>query len=272
MTGCLVSSSGASPTSKPGVRGSSPLGRAGFRAEEQGAENQSRSVESGLRPHCVPTQSRPQLRARAVGPMERRLSRFRTHELVLIGLLAAWVGPIAWPRKTPFQVVRRGPGLNGLTTLSDLSPEFVKHLRARLEAKLSPEPNTGCYLWTGAAHEDGYGHINVAGRTANAHRVTWILEHGDITAESVIDHLCRQPACCNPAHLENVSQVENLRRGLLGVLAVPRTTCKRGHDLTTPRALTPSAGCRVCWNTSCRLRSAQRRSLARDAASLEATS
>lgn len=44
-----------------------------------------------------------------------------------------------------------------------------------------------------------------------AHRFAFKRRFGHLPP--VLDHLCRQPACCNPDHLEAVSQAENCRRG-----------------------------------------------------------
>ena len=64
----------------------------------------------------------------------------------------------------------------------------------------------------------GYGRVAV--RTAEgktemglAHR--WMYERavGPIPAGYVIDHLCCNPSCVNPAHLEVVTQAENVHRG-----------------------------------------------------------
>lgn len=132
-----------------------------------------------------------------------------------------------------------------LTTLLDLPRAYLARLKLRLEAKISPEPNTGCHLWTGAVNEPGYGNLGVAGHNRVAHRVAYLLERGDLPAELELDHLCRQPACCNPRHLEPVTHDENIRRGLHGEL---RTKCIRGHDLRADRALRPNGRCRACFN------------------------
>lgn len=74
----------------------------------------------------------------------------------------------------------------------------------RLMRHIEPEPNTGCWLWTGAAVRTGYGVIAL-GRSAEgidvAHRVAWRLFRGDIPPGIDVLHKCDVPACCNPDHL-----------------------------------------------------------------------
>ena len=75
---------------------------------------------------------------------------------------------------------------------------------------VSPEPNSGCWLWTGADTR-GYGAL---GKNGLAHRVSFEMHVGPILPGLTLDHLCRTPACVNPAHLEPVTLAENVRRSL----------------------------------------------------------
>jgi hypothetical protein len=143
-----------------------------------------------------------------------------------------------------------------LTSLNDLSAEYINSLRERLEAKLTPEPMTGCWLWSGAHNTLGYGNIGVDGHVRAAHRIAWLLSFGSVPDELVLDHKCRQPACCNINHLEPVTGSENNLRGLQGVL---RTLCPSGHDLTASTSKTPQGRCRACNNAAQRKWKAKRR-------------
>lgn len=106
-----------------------------------------------------------------------------------------------------------------------------------------------CWLWTGSRTTAGYGNLGIEGQTHYAHRLAYALVVGPIPARRVLDHLCRVRHCVNPAHLEPVTDRENIRRGLspYGV----RKMCKRHHDITDPANvyIQPSNGgrrCRVC--------------------------
>lgn len=72
----------------------------------------------------------------------------------------------------------------------------------RFEAKVSPEPNTGCWLWTAAADDLGYGRFTMPpARTVLAHRASWMLYRGPIPPGRFVCHHCDMPCCVNPAHL-----------------------------------------------------------------------
>lgn len=83
---------------------------------------------------------------------------------------------------------------------------------------------TGCWEWTAGINQYGYGKVKFSGQDLGAHRVAWFLATGNWPAEE-LDHLChtldptcvggvecRHRRCINPAHLEEVSKVENTRR------------------------------------------------------------
>lgn len=99
----------------------------------------------------------------------------------------------------------------------------------------------GCWVWSGARDRHGYGKFGH--NSALAHR--WSYENfvGPIPAGLHLDHLCRVRACVNPAHLEPVTNAENVRRR-----NEQRTHCIRGHafdDENTYRSKGRRA-CRAC--------------------------
>ena len=72
---------------------------------------------------------------------------------------------------------------------------------------------TGCWDWKGRVLRNGYGKIAIKNVSTSAHRVAYELYKGPIPEGMMIDHLCRNRACCNPDHLEAVPHIENVRRG-----------------------------------------------------------
>lgn len=82
----------------------------------------------------------------------------------------------------------------------------------RFWAKVQGGDPQGCWLWTAAHGLQGHGTFTVRGRTVPAHR--WAYEHlrAEIPEGLHIDHLCSNPPCVNPWHLEPVTAEENNRR------------------------------------------------------------
>lgn len=74
----------------------------------------------------------------------------------------------------------------------------------------SPEPNTGCFLWTGQINGDGYGTLWWKGRMQRAHRLAWEAENGPLPAGMQALHRCDTPCCVSVAHLFAGTQIENI--------------------------------------------------------------
>jgi len=110
----------------------------------------------------------------------------------------------------------------------------------------------GCWPWTGYVTTKGYGLQRIAGKYKAVHRVIYQIVNGPLDDSLVMDHLCRNRRCCNPAHLEPVTSQENTLRGV-GITAVnaKRTHCKNGHQFTPENThfyKTPQGGrhCKKC--------------------------
>lgn len=73
-------------------------------------------------------------------------------------------------------------------------------------------PGELCWVWTGPRTADGYGRARRRGRPFYAHRWAYAASGRRLDEGATIDHLCRVPACANPAHLTQVSREENARR------------------------------------------------------------
>ena len=132
----------------------------------------------------------------------------------------------------------------------------TRPLRERLVEKL--DTSGDCWLFTGARAPGGYGRIGYRQRTMQAHRAAYETFVGPIPAGLHIDHLCGNRACCNPGHLEPVTQAENNRRANRLRFA-HMTHCQRGHEFTAANTGTRPEGryCRTCHNASARARRAR---------------
>jgi predicted transcriptional regulator len=83
----------------------------------------------------------------------------------------------------------------------------------KIQSRYIPEPNSGCWIWMGNIKKNGYGSLTVGKKNMYAHRLSYETYVGNIPDKMVLDHKCRTRCCCNPNHLEAVTQKENCRRG-----------------------------------------------------------
>jgi len=101
--------------------------------------------------------------------------------------------------------------------LADVQERDHGPLLQRVLNRCVENPETGCWDWTGALGTNGYGQVSVGHQVLRpTHRVTYEAMVAEIPEGLVIDHLCERPICCNPYHLEPVTQRENTRRAYHG--------------------------------------------------------
>lgn len=92
---------------------------------------------------------------------------------------------------------------------------LLEKIPSRLSRRISIAKN-GCWEVSGFKDKDGYTfyhlHLTGPGAKQRTHRYTYQLFKGAIPSGLTIDHLCKNKSCCNPDHLEAVTQAENNRR------------------------------------------------------------
>jgi len=102
-------------------------------------------------------------------------------------------------------------------------PRFLKKIQI----------SNGCWIWMGARNDRGYGLFCLDNKYVRAHRFIYKYYYGDIPPELELDHLCRNPSCVNPVHLEAVTHKENLLRGTgMSAINAQKTHCIHGHPLS----------------------------------------
>lgn len=112
------------------------------------------------------------------------------------------------------------------------------------------EKTDNCWIWNGC-RVAGYGQFSVNGKGKRSHRIAYELLVGPIPVGLHLDHLCRNPSCVNPAHLEPVTSRENTLRGnamFAGDHNRRKTHCPYGHEYTPENTYRSKKGreCRTC--------------------------
>ena len=107
----------------------------------------------------------------------------------------------------------------------------------------------GCLLWLGTKFNQGYGLFILDGQSIQAHRIHWEMANDAPQPGKELHHICKNKACVNLDHLEEVTRREHKRKHL-------RSGCKRGHPYIPENTYfyerngTIECQCKVCQRQS----------------------
>ena len=85
--------------------------------------------------------------------------------------------------------------------------------RARFRSKFVESSEAECWEWLAGRSSNGYGAFHLGGSNKGAHRVAYVIFHNleDWPSQHIL-HLCDNPGCVNPHHLQEGTQSENMRQ------------------------------------------------------------
>ena len=97
--------------------------------------------------------------------------------------------------------------------------EAIQDEKNRLKKKIEIDPITKCWNWVGSTDKYGRGRMALFRLTGNktpllAYRIAYLLYKGPIYFDQ-INHICDNPRCCNPNHLKQGTQKDNIQDMLL---------------------------------------------------------
>ena len=90
-----------------------------------------------------------------------------------------------------------------------LTPTRPKPLPTEARYASNVNKTANCWEWTGRKHRRGYGTFFFDGKDRPAHQYALKRIGKHVSPGMVVDHLCHNLSCVNPAHLRVVTQQAN---------------------------------------------------------------
>lgn len=163
---------------------------------------------------AIPSDSNPDWRASVIGNIPHTLEEYRewweANTDVPFGCCWCGCGLRTWVPKYTHKNRGQIQGLPCRYTSGHQSRSRVRknHIEPQEFSVEDRGYSSPCWIWQGVYSNTGYGSIGGNG----AHKVAYEQYNEKVPQGLDLDHLCMQPGCVHPLHMEVVTRAENARR------------------------------------------------------------